>query len=56
MKIIIKFLFRVLLLPITIPALSLTAFVTYADSKPDWEYWKNYNNFILKLLPWAKYK
>ena len=50
----IKLLFRLILLPISLLTLLLTAILEGARLEPDWEYWKQYNKTFIELLPWSK--
>jgi len=47
---IFKTLIKILLLPITIPLLAITAAIEYATDS-DWEFWFMFNRTVINLLP-----
>lgn len=55
MRIIIKFILRVLFMPFTVGCLLITALLEFMMSDPDWGYWRSYNTFFIDLMPWSKY-
>jgi len=56
MKYLIMFLCRVLFMPFTVPALVLTAILEFGFVESDWDDWRRYNQTLIDLLPWSKYK
>lgn len=55
LKFVCMLILRITLLPMTVPALLLTAAIEFASSEPDWVLWRNYNKYMILLLPWSKY-
>jgi len=47
-----KFIGRMIILPISLIALLLTAFMESISLNPDWNHWKNFNEYLLSNLPW----
>ena len=50
------FLIRVLFMPMILLTLLLTALIEFMKVDSDWNFWKDYNEVSIKLLPWARYK
>jgi len=55
-KYIIMFLLRLIFMPFIIAILIITASITYMSIDKDWPYWKSFNELVIELLPWSKYK
>jgi len=43
-------------MPFIIAILIITASITYMSIDKDWPYWKSFNELVIELLPWSKYK
>lgn len=52
----IIFLFRVLFLPVGLVGMLLTAIMEYMSPEPNWYEWKAFNQSLIDILPWSKYK
>ena len=51
-----KYIFRILFLPVTLCGIGLTAFLEYIEDEPDWDYWRDRNKELFKLLRIFPYK
>jgi len=56
MKYLIMFLLRVIFLPFFLLCLLGTYLIEFMKVDKDWKFWGEYNQVIIDLLPWAKYK
>lgn len=52
----IMFSFRVLFLPVTLTWLLISAFMEYMSPEPNWYEYKEFNDSVIDILPWSKYK
>lgn len=55
-KFLIMFLIRVAVMPFVVLGVSLTALFEYASPEPDWDFWLRFNEPLIDLLPWSKYR
>lgn len=55
LTILIKFMLRCVLLLVSWFPMGASAFAELMSQDADWSFWRPYNSFFLKNLPWSKY-
>lgn len=51
LKKLIKLTSKIILMPISIPCLLITAMCEFIATTPDWKFWREQNTFLIKSIP-----